>query len=405
MPGPGAYWIGEEERREVLDVFDSGYFFRYGDFSDPAFRHKVYSFEQEFARYCRTKHALLTSSGTSAILAAAVALGLEPGDEVIVSAYTFVASYTALIFLGVVPVLAEIDESLTLDPDDIERRITPRTKAIMPVHMLGNPSDMGSIMMLAEKHGIPVFEDACQAAGGSYHGRKLGTIGRIGAFSLNVFKTFTAGDGGVLATDDTDLYERAFAMHDQGHKPLRAGVEVGNRDILGLNFRANELVGAMALAQLRKLDRIVATLREKKRRFKQRIAGAEGIRFRKLNDPAGECATLCTVLFPSPEKAANVAQALGTTTVHRSGWHVYANMEHVGRHMARLGQPHGKGAYPRTDDILSRAINLSIGVVDAGLGAAFGINIQSTDEQIKAAADRFLAACNSADVHPIPSTL
>ena len=397
MPGPGSYWIGEEEREEVLDVFRSGYFFRYGDFANPAFRHKVYSFEQEFARYCGVEHALLTSSGTSAILAAAVALGLQPGDEVIVPAYTFVASYTALMFLGVVPVLAEIDESLTLDPEDIEHRITPRTKAIMPVHMLGNPADMGSIMTIADKHGLAVFEDACQAAGGSYQGRKLGTIGRIGAFSLNVFKTVTAGDGGVLVTDDSELYERAFAMHDQGHKPLRAGVEVGNRDILGLNFRANELVGAMALAQLRKLDRIVATLREKKRRLKTRITGAGGVRFRKLNDPDGECATLCTVLFPTADKAARVARELGTTTVEKSGWHVYANMEHVGRQLARLGQPHGKGAYPRTDDILARAINLSVGVVDPGLGAAFGVNIDSNEEEIDTVADRFLAACEQSE--------
>ena len=126
-------------------------------------------------------------------------MGLKPGDEVIVPAYTFVASYSALIFAGLVPVLAEIDDSLTIDPADIERRITPRTKAIMPVHMLGNPCDMEAIMAIAEKHGLMVLEDACQAAGGSYHGRKLGSIGRMGAFSLNVFKTITAGDGGVAS--------------------------------------------------------------------------------------------------------------------------------------------------------------------------------------------------------------
>jgi dTDP-4-amino-4,6-dideoxygalactose transaminase len=137
------------------------------------------------------KHAIATSSGTSSLLASAIALGLKPGDEVIVPAYTFVASYTSLIFAGIVPVLAEIDESLTLDPEDIEKRITTKTKAIMPVHMLGNPCDMDRIMVIAEKHGLLVLEDSCQAAGASYKGRKTGSIGNIGAFSLNVSKRFT----------------------------------------------------------------------------------------------------------------------------------------------------------------------------------------------------------------------
>ncbi len=395
MPGPGSYWFGDEEKKEVLDVLESGYLFRYGSFDDPRFRHKAYSFEGEFARYCGVEHALLTSSGTSALLVALLGIGLRPGDEVIVPAYTFVASYSAIIFAGGVPVLAEIDDSLTLDPADIERRITPRTRAIMPVHMLGHPCQMDAIMAIAAKHGLLVVEDACQAAGASYRGRKLGTIGRAGAFSLNVFKTITAGDGGVLITNDNEVYERAFGAHDQGHKPLRAGVEVGQRSILGLNFRATELLAAVALAQLRKIDALVSTLRAQKKKFKDLISPAKdcGFRFRTLGDPEGECATLCTVIFDRAEKAATVSKALRTTTVDHSGWHVYANMEHINRYLEEQGQPHGKGAYPRTDDILSRAINLSVGVVDAGLGAAFGINITSSAAEIEQAAAKFRAAC------------
>ena len=161
--------------------------------------------------------------------------------------YTFVATYSALIFAGLVPVLAEIDDSLTLDPNDIEHRITRRTKAILPVHMLGNPCNMDAIMAIAKKHGLVVLEDACQGGGGSYNGRKLGSIGHIGAFSLNVFKTITTGDGGALITDDDGLYETAFAVHDQGHKPLRAMRNWRKRTVLGLNFRVNELYGAIAL--------------------------------------------------------------------------------------------------------------------------------------------------------------
>jgi 8-amino-3,8-dideoxy-alpha-D-manno-octulosonate transaminase len=233
-----------------------------------------------------------------------------------------------------------------------------------------------------------------QAAGGSY--RAGGWDAReIGAFSLNIFKTITAGDGGAVVTDDTGLYERAFAIHDQGHRPHRTGVEVGARSILGLNLRMNELTGAVALAQLRKLDRLVAALREKKAKLKERISGIPGLRFRRLPDPGGECATLLTVLFDDAARAARVAAQLGTTTVDRSGWHVYANMEHVNRWLAEHGRPHDKGAYPRTDDLLSRAINLSVGVVDAGLGAAFGINVLSADEEIDRAAREFRKACES----------
>jgi 8-amino-3,8-dideoxy-alpha-D-manno-octulosonate transaminase len=159
-----------------------------------------------------------------------------------------------------------------------------------------------------------------------------------------------------------------------------------------LNFRVNELVGALAIAQLGKIDRIVNTMRAKKAKLKAHIAGLDGVRFRTLGDPEGECATLCTVIFDTADKAAAVSNALGTKTIDHSGWHVYANMEHINRHLQEVGQPHGKGAYPRTDDILSRAMNISIGVVDGGLGSAFGLNIDSDDQEIEAVAQQFRRA-------------
>ena len=170
----------------------------------------------------------------------------------------------------------------------------------------------------------------------------------------------------------------------RGTSRTARGVEVGRRDILGLDFRMTELNGAVALAQLRKIDKIVSTLRAKKKKFKSLIADAGGFKFRTVYDPEGECATLCTVIFDSAAKATEVSKKLGSKTVDLSGWHVYANMEHIDRYLAEMGQPHGKGAFPKTDDILSRAINLSVGVVDGGLGSAFGININSTDAEIEA---------------------
>jgi len=393
MAGPGSYLIGKEEIKEVLEVMESGQLFRYGDLSDPGFQHKVYSLEQEFAKYCGVNHALATSSGTSALLLPLMAMGAQPGDEVIVPAYTFVSSYTAIIFSGFTPVLAEIDDSLNIDPKDIRKKITDKTIAIMPIHMLGNPCNMDEIMKISKENELVVIEDCCQAAGASYKGQKLGSIGHVGGFSFNIFKVITAGDGGLITTSDTELYELVFGLHDQGHTPDRAGTQVGERCILGQNFRMNEITGAIALAQFRKMDSIIETLRNIKSKFKQRIAHLDDFHFRQLNDEDGDVATLCTVIFESKEKADKVCKVLGTDTVDHSGWHVYANMEHMIDYFKEIGRPVQKGSFPVTDDILSRSVNISVGIVDAGLGAGWGMNILSDELEIEQKADEFIKAC------------
>lgn len=387
--GPGSYMFGEEERRELAEVIESGYLFRYGSESDSRFKHKCVDFEREFAALLGTRHVLATTSGTASLLTALAALGIGAGDEVIVPGYTFIASISAVILSNATPVLAEIDTSLTLDPTKLEALITPRTRAIIPVHMLGNPCDMEPIMELAQRHKIFVLEDCCQAVGGSYRGRRLGTFGDIGVFSLNLFKVISAGDGGVVCTDDDNLYERAFAYHDQGHKPLRYGVEVGRRSMVGMNFRMNELTGAVALAQTRKLDAMLARLRRNKSRIKNGLLDLPYLSFRKINDEDGECATILTLLFDTRERAAAFCAAIGTVSVARSGWHVYNNMEQIIRHTLPAEREGGESQIrpnmlPNTDDILERAVNISVGVVDSGLGAAHGINIFSTDDEIAA---------------------
>jgi dTDP-4-amino-4,6-dideoxygalactose transaminase len=392
MAGPGFYLFGDEERKEVLDVLETGYLSRYGKEDDPRFKHKVVTLEREFAKKIGVKHALATSGGTGAIMAALVALGVGRQDEVIVPGYTFVASISAVIAVGGTPILAEVDESLTIDPADIEQRITPRTKVIMPVHMLGNPSDIDSIMAISRKHKIPVLEDACQSLGASYKGKMTGTFGAVNAFSLNINKTITTGDAGMVATDDEGLYERAFGYHDQGHKPLRMGLEIGARSLVGINLRINELTGAVGLAQLRKLDTIVALLREKKRKFKEAIeaGGIRNMSYRRINDP-GEIATILTVLFPDEAGARKVAATLGVKGVADSGWHVYNHMEQILSWQDEQGRrPNRKNMLTKTDAILSRAVNLSVGVVDPGIGAAFGINILSSDQEIAQKAEEFV---------------
>lgn len=401
MAGPGAFCFGDEERKEVMDVLSSGYLSRYGSLDDPNFKHKVHSLEQEFSKYTGARHVIASSSGTNSLLIALLALGISAGDEVLVPGYTFIASIGSIIYSRATPVLVEVDESLTMDPEDLERKITDKTRAIMPVHMLGNPCDMDKIMEIAEKHNLAVIEDGCQAAGASYNGKKLGTIGNIGAFSLNQHKNIAAGSGGLITVNDDALYERAFAIYDQGHKPNRSGKEIGERSLVGLNFQMNELTGAVALAQVRKLEGMLQTLRAKKRELKDKISNTPGVQFRKINDIDGECGTMLTVIFDTKEMADKVSSQLGSKTLAHSGWHVYSNMEQIMEHKtpvegwsepARYAQ---KGDLPKTDDILNRAMNISVGVVDGGLGSAFGINIHSTPEDIEKAAAKFIAACQA----------
>jgi dTDP-4-amino-4,6-dideoxygalactose transaminase len=392
MAGPGFYLFGDEERKEVLDVLETGDLSRYGKESDPRFKHKVVTLEQEFAKKIGVKHSLATSGGTGAIMAALIALDVGKGDEVIVPGYTFVASISAVIAVGGTPILAEVDESLTIDPSEIEQKISSHTKAIMPVHMLGNPSDIDGIMAIARKHKIPMLEDACQSLGASYKGKMTGTFGAINAFSLNINKTITTGDAGMVTTDDDELYERAFGYHDQGHKPLRMGLEIGARSLVGINLRINELTGAVGLAQLRKLDTIIALLREKKRKFKEAIeaGGIRNMSYRRINDP-GEIATILTVLFPDEAAARKVAMALEVKGVVDSGWHVYNHMEQILSWQDEQGRrPNRKNMLTKTDAILSRAVNLSVGVVDPGIGANFGINVLSSDQEIARKAEEFV---------------
>lgn len=396
MPGPGSFLIGEEEERELLEVMRSGHLYRYGDPDDPNFKRKVMTLEEEFAQSIGVRHALAVNSGTAALWISMLSQGIGEGDEVIVPAYTYVATYTAVLFAGATPVLAEVDETLNLDPEDVKRRITPKTKAIVPVHMLGNPARIDALKSIAQERGLIMIEDCAQAAGAKFKGQPVGSFGTMGGFSLNFFKTFTAGDGGLIATDDPVLYEKAFGYHDQGHRPLRTGVEVGRREVIGMNFRINELTGAVALAQLRKLDTITSTLRAKKAALKRRIAEVDGVAFREITDEDGEVGSLLVMRFDEKARADRIAAKLGTTTLEHSGWHVYANMEHIRKALSERGYDISKGAFPKTDDLLERSINLSVGVVDAGLGSGFGINIKSTDAEIDEAAKRIVEAIRTA---------
>jgi dTDP-4-amino-4,6-dideoxygalactose transaminase len=401
MPGPGLDLLGAEEMAEVSEVLKSGHLSRYGP-DDASFPAKVRSFEEQVARLAGVEYALALNSGTSGLLLALMGLGVGPGDEVIVPGFTFVATISAVVYARARPVLAEVDETFNLDPADVEARITPRTKAIILVHMLGNPGRVPELKEIAERHGIPLIEDCAQAFGASYDGRWVGSYGAAGIYSFNEFKTITCGDGGLLVTDDEGLYRRAFALHDQGHSPNRKGIEVGARPFLGLNFRMTELEGAVLVAQLRKLDQIRDHLAENRNLVEEIIGEVPRIEFRTRPDPAGDLGTHLVVIFPDVASAQAVTTELGSITLAASGWHVYSQMEHVltGRTISGRGCPfdctctdgrppdYRPGMLPRTDDLLARSMSFAIGVMDPNL-APFGLRMRDNGDVARRQAERF----------------
>jgi 8-amino-3,8-dideoxy-alpha-D-manno-octulosonate transaminase len=287
----GTEYYDEQEQQQLADVFNARSPFRWYGTETPQ---KVATFEKEFAERMQTRFALAVTSGTAALQCAVNALEIGPGDEVILPAWTWHSCYAAIVLAGALPVFAEIDESFNIDPDDIEHRITPQTKAIMAVHLQGNPCDMDRILAIARKHKLRVLEDGAQSVGATYKGRRVGSMGDIGIYSLQLNKTITAGEGGAVVTSDPVLFERAARFHDVGmFRPVHAKLAGEERltPFVGTNFRMNEFSGGVLLAQIRKLDRIIGDVRANTRRVYEGIRDLPGIRLRRLPDPEGELGT------------------------------------------------------------------------------------------------------------------
>jgi 8-amino-3,8-dideoxy-alpha-D-manno-octulosonate transaminase len=301
---PGFELVGNEERAALNEIFETsnGVLFAHGFVGLRNGRYRVREFERAFAAKLGSAHAQAVTSGTIAQFVAMQAMGIKPGDEVITQSFTFVATVEAIISMGAVPVIVGIDDTYNMDPKALERAITPRTKLIVPVHMLGNPADLEPIRAIAAKHRIPVLEDACEALGAKYRGKYAGTIAEAGIFSLDFAKTITTGEGGVVVTNDAAVAKYAREYHDHGHESNPA-VPRGRdtRSIPGLNFRMTEMQGAVGLAQLQKLDRIVDLSRANKRALKEILARSDKIKFRRITDEAGDLGD--TLIFNFETKA------------------------------------------------------------------------------------------------------
>ncbi|MBT9132318.1 DegT/DnrJ/EryC1/StrS family aminotransferase [candidate division NPL-UPA2 bacterium Unc8] len=361
----GAELIGGEEKDAIAEVIDRGaVLFRYGFDKQRHSIYKVSEFEKKFAEYSGVRYALGASSGTAALRIALAALGIRRGDEVIMPAFTFVATAEAIIESGATPVIAEIDSSLNLNPDDFENKITEKTKAVVPVHMLGVAAKMDRVMEIAKKHRLRVLEDAAQACGSSFRGKKVGTIGDIGIYSFDYVKTITTGEGGMLVTNDEDLYLKASSFHDHGHEH-QTDVPRGKdlRREHGFNFRMSELQGAMGIVQLGRLDYVISEQIKNKESIKEAIKEIRAIRFRELPDAAGDGGDTLVFFLPNKGMASNFEEGLtqegiGTKILPSAlNWHYVAYWDHI-----RLKIKNPNATWPSTDSILRQAIAIPISV-------------------------------------------
>ncbi|HIZ19939.1 MAG TPA: DegT/DnrJ/EryC1/StrS family aminotransferase [Firmicutes bacterium] len=299
---PGAMLYDSKEAEATSQVVYSHSPFRY---YGPDLQGKVKQFETEIAQKMGTRYAVAVSSGTAAVITALKAAGIGPGDKVIVPACTFLATAGAVICAGAVPVFAEIDESLSLDPDHLEEVIDKDTKAVIPVPILGNPCQIDRILEIAGRHHLTVIEDAAQSCGASYHGKRVGTSGQINTFSLQMNKIMTTGEGGVVVTDDPKLYERAVRYHDQGMFRESEGFLNSSAEadvFVGQNYRMSEFSGAVALEQVRKLDEMLEKMRWAKRAVKEQLKGTPGFCFRRINDEEGDAGNALILLLDDPAR-------------------------------------------------------------------------------------------------------
>lgn len=345
---PGFEIFGEEEKKEIMDVLDTGVLFRYEFNEQRNGVFKVREFEEKFAKYCGTSQAQAVTSGTAALKVALTALGVGPGDEVITQGFTFVATWEAILEVGALPVFTEVDATLNMDPEDLKKKITSKTKCIIPVHMLGAQARIEEIVSIATLQGIPVIEDTAQAAGGRIKGRHLGSFGTCGTFSFDSVKTITTGEGGMVITNDVELWRAMSEYHDHGHDhKVNPGTRGGEgRKFVGFNYRMMELQGAIGLAQLAKLDSIVAAQQKNKSVLKEAAAGIPGVTFRELVDEQGDSATFLAFTLQDREHCQRVNECLrdngqGAINFAENTWHFYPKWEHLigGKTLIKSGYP------------------------------------------------------------------
>lgn len=375
---PGGMMIDGNEEQAVLEVLRSKRLFRY--YGPYEAKSKVEEFEKKFASTVGTNHALGLNSCTNALITALLAAGVQPGDEVIVPGYTFVASAAAVVAANAIPVIVEVDDSFTIDPTDIKKNITPKTKAIIPVHMRGMACNMDAVMDIAKSHNLKVIEDAAQANGAMYKGKAVGSIGDAGCFSFQFHKIITAGEGGAITTNDKTLINRAKSIHDAGAN-WRDDDTIEDKSqyptFPGFNFRMNELTGAIMLVQLEKRRFLLETMKNYSSQIYNVLKDFPSVNIRRSNDPEGDVGLCVMFTVQARDKALAVSKALNAEGI-RAGtmgskdvpdWHLYTHWNHILNRQGNndVGYPftlsdrkYSKDMCPKTCDLLGRVIHMDV---------------------------------------------
>ncbi|MEM9648537.1 MAG: DegT/DnrJ/EryC1/StrS family aminotransferase [Bacteroidota bacterium] len=332
---PGFELFGEQEKKQVQDVLDSGVLMRYGFDGMRNGHWKAKELETALGLRMKTRYVHLVSSGTAALTVALASAGIGAGDEVIIPTFTFVASFESILALGAVPILVDVDDTLTLDPKAVEAAITENTKVVMPVHMCGSMADMTALQSISKKHGLLLLEDACQAIGGKYHGKPLGSIGDLGCFSFDYVKTITCGEGGALITNAEDFYENAHKYSDHGHDHIGNNRGAEAHPFLGYNFRISELNAAVGLAQIERLDDFLEIQKRNYTILREALSQIPEIVFRRVPEGGEENHSFLSFFLPSEEVARKTHAALGQNGVDGcfywfdNNWHYYRKWEHL----------------------------------------------------------------------------
>ena len=391
---PGTELFGAEERKEVSDVMETGILFRYGHDTQRNGHWKAKEFEEEVKKITGAKYAHAMSSGSTAVAAALAAAGIGAGDEVIVPPFTFIATIEAVLFVGALPVFAELDETLCLSADGIQKAITPKTKGVCLVHMCGGMADMDPIMDVINRNNLILVEDAGQAFASSYKGTYTGLFGKAGSYSFDFFKIATAGEGGVFVTNDEATYKLADCYSDHGHNHIGVKRGMEQHPVLGFNYRIGELNAAVGVAQTRKVPKIKEINRKYKQMLTEILSKTEGIGFARIADPEGDSATFLNILMPDTEAANrtvdefNKAGVAGFDYWFLNMYHFINQWDHIKemRTASRLpievlGAPQDYAALelPKTQEVIGRLIS-------------FGIRCTWTEEQVKQLADN-ISAC------------
>ena len=396
---PGFEFFGDEERKEVNDVLETGIMMRYGFDGPRKGIWKSVELEKEICKTFGSRYAQLTSSGTAALTTALAALGIGAGDEVIMPSFTFVASFEAVLSVGAVPVLVDVDETLTLNPQAVLNAITRKTKCVMPVHMCGSMADLDALVHICKEHHLILLEDACQSIGGTYKGRALGTIGHAGTFSFDFVKTITCAEGGVVMTNNEDVYIKCDGYTDHGHD--HQGVDRGAdlHPFIGYNFRISELHAAVGLAQIRKLNTFLSIQKKNQTALKNMLKQIPEISFRVIPDENGDSCTFLSWFLPTEEiTRAAVAEMKaagklpGNLYWFDNNWHYIRKWGHL-KNAAALNNLN-KDQYDALIALQTKDLSASDAIISRCVSTA--ISLLWTEEQIKEKGEKMVGAIKKA---------